>query len=78
MEAAGVKHLLVEMVDRLEVEWCYKFPPGYTEGAKFMSHLWEDLKAQYRPLAFYLATEAAAHFSWAVMRLMGFSCHRLG
>jgi hypothetical protein len=43
-----------------------------------MAHLWEDLKVQYRPLAFYLATEAGALLSWAAMRAMGFSCHRLG
>lgn len=43
-----------------------------------MSHMWDDLKVQYRPLAFYVAMEAAAWLSWAAMRLMGFDCHRLG
>jgi hypothetical protein len=24
------------------------FPPGYTPGLRFMSHLWEPLRAHYR------------------------------
>jgi hypothetical protein len=43
-----------------------------------MSHLWDDLKVHYRPLAFYLVMEGCALFSWAAMRLMGFQCHSLG
>jgi hypothetical protein len=43
-----------------------------------MAHLWEDLRAQYRPLALYLVLEAGALLSWAAMRSMGFSRHRLG
>lgn len=31
MRAAGVEHLLVEMVDALEVAWKHTFPPGYTK-----------------------------------------------
>ncbi|KAI8474758.1 MAG: Alpha/Beta hydrolase protein [Monoraphidium minutum] len=78
LEAAGLKHLLEEMVDALEVAWRHTFPPGYTEGARFMSHLWDDLKVHYRPLAFYVMMEGCALTSWAAMRLMGFQCHRLG
>jgi hypothetical protein len=37
-----------------------------------MAHLWEDLKAEWRPLAFYAATEAAALATWAAMAAMGF------
>jgi hypothetical protein len=53
-------------------------PPPRPQGAKFMAHMWEDLRVQYRPLAFYAAMEAAALLSWGAMRLMGFRAHRLG
>lgn len=31
---------------------------GYTAGLRFMSHLWDELPASYRPLAFYAFTES--------------------
>ena len=43
-----------------------------------MSHLWEDLRAQYRPLAFYAVMEGAALLSHGAMRAMRFRCHRMG
>jgi hypothetical protein len=43
-----------------------------------MSHMWEDLRVQYRPLGLYLALEAAATFSWGAMRVMGFERRKLG
>jgi hypothetical protein len=37
-----------QMVDQLEAALRVKFPPGYTPGLRFMSHLWEPLKAHFR------------------------------
>lgn len=52
--------------------------PPPTQGVKFMAHMWEDLRAEYRPLVFYLITEMAALASWVAMSGMGFKRHRLG
>lgn len=41
-------HFPSVMVSELEEALKVKFPPGYTPGMKFMSHLWEDLRANYR------------------------------
>lgn len=43
-----------------------------------MSHLWEDIKAQYRPLAFYCVMEAAALLTAGAMATMGFRRRRMG
>lgn len=43
-----------------------------------MSHLWEDLRAQYRPLAFYAFMEAAALMTRAAMGVMGFRRRTMG
>jgi hypothetical protein len=53
-------------------------PSPTPQGAKFMAHLWEDLRAQYRPLALYLVLEAGAALSWAAMLAMGFTRHTMG
>jgi hypothetical protein len=37
-----------QMVDQLEAALRVKFNPGYTPGLRFMSHLWEPLRAHYR------------------------------
>jgi hypothetical protein len=37
-----------QMVDQLEAALRVKFPAGYTPGLRFMSHLWEPLRAHYR------------------------------
>jgi hypothetical protein len=36
------------MVEELAESLKMKFEPGYTPGLKFMSHLWEPLRAHYR------------------------------
>jgi hypothetical protein len=43
-----------------------------------MAHMWEDLRAQYRPLVFYLVMELGALLTWASMWAMGFRRRRLG
>lgn len=47
-DLAAVPH---QMVDELEAALRVKFPPGYTPGLRFMSHLWEPLRAHYRCVA---------------------------
>jgi hypothetical protein len=37
-----------QMVRDLESALKMEFTPGYTPGLRFMSHLWEDLRAHYR------------------------------
>jgi hypothetical protein len=37
-----------KMADDLQSVIGMKFPPGHTPGLKFMSHLWEDLRATHR------------------------------
>jgi hypothetical protein len=49
MEAAGLTHLLHEMVDTLERVWNYKFPPGYTEVTGGRKSKGERARAAGRP-----------------------------
>jgi hypothetical protein len=72
MVAEGLGHVPSQMVSKLEAALGVKFPPGYNPGLAFMSHLWEDLQASYRPLVFYLGMELLAVVGVCLMRMMGF------
>jgi hypothetical protein len=52
--------------------------PPAPQAAAFMAHMWEDLRAHYRPLAFYVLMELGAGLTWAAMLAMGFRCRKLG
>jgi hypothetical protein len=43
-----------------------------------MSHLWEPLRAEYRPLLFYLGMEGLALCTRQIMASFGFERHELG
>lgn len=43
-----------------------------------MSHLWEDLRAHYRPLVMYLFMEVLAKAQRLIMASYGFKQKRLG
>jgi hypothetical protein len=43
-----------------------------------MSHLWEPLRAEYRPLLFYLSMEVVALCTRQIMASFGFQRHELG
>jgi hypothetical protein len=49
-----------------------RFQEGYTPNLPFMGHLWEPLKAQWRPLAFYVSTEMVGRFARLLLRRWGF------
>lgn len=78
MREAGLGHVPGEMVDEVESVFDVKFPPGYNPALSFMGHLWEPLRASYRPLAFYAATEALALGGRLALRAAGFQQHTLG
>lgn len=75
MAAEGNAHIPAQMVDELEKTWGVSTPPGYTPGLRFMGHLSEPLKATWRPLAFYLATEAVGWFARNMLMRWGFEMH---
>jgi hypothetical protein len=72
MQDDGLGHVPAEMLNRLEEAWGLVLKPGYTPGLQFMGHLWEPLKAQWRPLAFYLSTAAVGWFATVMLKRWGF------
>lgn len=66
------------MAAELERIWGHRFAPGRAPGLRFMSHLWEPLRAEWRPLAFYAATELLALLARGAMAAMGFERRRAG
>lgn len=70
------EHYLSEMVDELEDCWGFKLQPGYTPGIKFMGHLWEPLKAQWRPLVFYIGTDTISWLARHLLKRWGFQQHK--
>jgi hypothetical protein len=67
-----------QMVDQLQGVLGVTFEPGYNPGLRFMSHLWEPLKAHHRPLLLYVVTELLAVVQHAVLAMLGFKYKRLG
>lgn len=72
MADEGLAHIPAQMLDKLEHAWGLVLEPGYTQGLQFMGHLWEPLKAQWRPLAFYLSTAAVGWFATVMLKRWGF------
>ncbi|GBF96822.1 hypothetical protein Rsub_09678 [Raphidocelis subcapitata] len=70
--------LVARMADRLCAVWGLELPPGYNPGLKFMGHLWDPLSHMWRPLAFYVAMEAAAAAKNAALLAAGFRRRRCG
>jgi hypothetical protein len=76
MKDAGLGDVPSQMVDQLEATWSFKFEPGYNSNIQFMGHLWEPLNANFRPLSFYLATEAVGWFARTLLKRWGFEHHK--
>jgi hypothetical protein len=74
-ELAGVP---AQMVEQLQQVLGVTFEPGHSQGLRFMSHLWEPLKAAYHPLLFYLLMELLAVSQHVALALLGFKYKRLG
>ncbi|KAF8073253.1 NIFU1 [Scenedesmus sp. PABB004] len=66
------------MVNALQEALGVAFAPGYTPGLRFMAHLWEPLRASWRPLALYAGLEAAAAGQRLLLAGLGFRQKRLG
>lgn len=43
-----MRHFPAQMVSELEKALRVKFAPGKTPDLKFMDHLWDELRANYR------------------------------
>ncbi|WIA31944.1 hypothetical protein OEZ86_002801 [Tetradesmus obliquus] len=76
MHDEGLGHILPQMVEELESVWHLKLEPGHAPHVKFMGHLWEPLKASWRPLAFYMATAAVGWLARQMLKRWGFEQHR--
>eukprot|EP00878_Enallax_costatus_P038634 GHUV01044020.1.p1 GENE.GHUV01044020.1~~GHUV01044020.1.p1 ORF type:complete len:508 (+),score=121.93 GHUV01044020.1:228-1751(+) len=70
------EHYLSQMIEQLDDLWGLNLEPGYTPGLKFMGHLWEPLKAHWRPLAFYIGTETLSWFARHLLERWGFQQHK--
>jgi hypothetical protein len=73
-ELAGVP---ARMVDQLQQVLGVTFEPGHSAGLRLMSHLWEPLKAQHRPLLLYVLTELLAVAQHVTLAALGFKYKRL-
>lgn len=76
LKSKGQGHFLSQMVDDLEACWSLRLEPGYTPGLRFMGHLWEPLKAQWRPLVFYVGTEVLSWFARHMLERWGFQQYK--
>eukprot|EP00879_Flechtneria_rotunda_P022092 GHRR01023310.1.p1 GENE.GHRR01023310.1~~GHRR01023310.1.p1 ORF type:complete len:238 (+),score=84.66 GHRR01023310.1:407-1120(+) len=72
MVECGLGHIPSYMVSQFEGAFNIKFPQGYNPSLQFMYHLWEDLRAHWRPLSFYVGMEVLAVAGGVCMRLLGF------
>jgi hypothetical protein len=50
---------------------CVHVRPGYTQGLSFMAHMWEPLRWQHRPLAFYAVIELLHWGTWGALTALG-------
>jgi hypothetical protein len=66
------------MVEAAERVWGWQLRPGYTPGLTFMAHLWQPLRASYRPAFFYLATEALHLLGHGALLAAGFRAGQHG
>lgn len=74
----GLGHITDLMVTQLEDALDIKFQPGYNNNLAFMSHLWEDLRAEYRPICFYGIMEFVAQATKLIMQSFGFEYSTCG
>jgi hypothetical protein len=72
VQAQGRGSLLAAMVEAAEGVWGWQLRPGYTPGLAFMAHLWQPLRASYRPACFYMATEALHLLGHGALLAAGF------
>lgn len=76
MRAAGKGDVGEKMLQRLEQAWDFAFDEGYNPKIDLMTHLWEPIKAHWRPLAFYAIMEAFALAKHWAMLAAGWQCAR--
>jgi hypothetical protein len=72
MQDEGLGDVPATMRKQLEGAWGLTLKPGYTPGLQFMGHLWEPLKAHWRPLAFYISTWAIGKCAAHMLQRWGF------
>lgn len=75
MRENGQEHYLSQMIKQLDDLWGLNLQNGYTPGLQFMGHLKEPLKAQWRPLLFYMGTETLGWFARHLLERWGFRQH---
>lgn len=67
-----------ELVSEFEQAWNIKFEEGYNEKIKFMAHIWEPLRCNYRPFVFYLFIDCIYFVKHLVLTRIGFRFYRSG
>jgi pimeloyl-ACP methyl ester carboxylesterase len=76
MAALGKAGTGEAMLRRLERAWDFVFQEGHNPSIELMTHLWEPIKAHWRPLAFYAVMEAFAAAKHGAMLSAGWACAR--
>lgn len=74
----GMERVPEEMLLQFEKTLGVKFQEGFNSDIEFMAHLWEDLNADYRPLAFYILTEFFGILCGNILVAQGFERKSLG
>ncbi|KAG1674453.1 hypothetical protein FOA52_003058 [Chlamydomonas sp. UWO 241] len=57
LAADGQADLPEQLVTEIEAAWGVSFPEGRDASLPFMSHLWQDVRCDYRPMLFYVGIE---------------------
>ncbi|KAG2439527.1 hypothetical protein HXX76_004880 [Chlamydomonas incerta] len=84
MEADGLGPVADGLVDELQAAWGVSFPdadPGAQPGAArppMMSHLWQPVRAFWRPLGFYAGVELLVGLKHVMLLAAGFRPYRVG
>ncbi|KAG2501920.1 hypothetical protein HYH03_000418 [Edaphochlamys debaryana] len=76
MADEGMGDLPDQLVRELEEAWGVTFPDGPYKPYKMMSHLWEPVRAFYRPLWFYAGVEVLIALKHCMLLAAGFRAHR--
>lgn len=67
-----------QVLRQLEKQTGVVLPEGRNPNIHFLSHLWDPLKVSYKPLVFYICTEALAWATACLLHIAGFDrhCHK--
>lgn len=78
MADAGLGHVPDQLVSEVEAAWGVRFRSGPYVSRPMMRHLWEPVRAFYRPLVFYTGVELLILMKHTMLLAAGFRAHMHG